>query len=225
MQSIKRQTAYVCTAQQLLEGSYVEKEGWEPNYVKVGEGAVSRARVIGVVVDVQPPMQYTLDDGTARINVRFFDPDHKKMELGKPVMVIGRPREYNGERYLAAEIGSMLTTNWAKYFSEQRDAYQQYIPQAPEEIIPEKLEVSEERVQSTDPTTQRSEPVATNNEDTSMTVGAKLIQLIKELDPGDGAPTEDVLKGAGEGAEEKLTMLINEGEVFELRAGKIKVLE
>ena len=52
-----------------------------------------------------------------------------------------------------------------------------------------------------------------------------LISIIRELDPGDGAPVDEVLAKAGVGAEQKLRSLIAEGEVFELRAGKVQVLD
>jgi len=53
-----------------------------------------------------------------------------------------------------------------------------------------------------------------------------LIDTIKELDQGDGADTEEVISASKVGnAESILDNLLKEGEIFEVRSGKIKVLE
>ena len=78
--------------------------------------------------------------------------------------------------------------------------------------------IVEEKIVSSDEVIVTESIVKKNN-------GTLLIDIISELDPGDGAPVDEVLKKAGDGAEERLQLLIREGEVFELRAGKVKVLE
>jgi len=53
-----------------------------------------------------------------------------------------------------------------------------------------------------------------------------LIDTIKKLDQGDGADTEEVISASKVGnAESILDNLLKEGEIFEVRSGKIKVLE
>ena len=54
----------------------------------------------------------------------------------------------------------------------------------------------------------------------------KIFRIIKKLDKGAGADIEDILLESGiENAEKYITTLINEGEIFEIRPGKVKVLE
>ena len=54
----------------------------------------------------------------------------------------------------------------------------------------------------------------------------KIFDLIKEIDDGMGADTQEVITKANMGnAEEIISMLLKEGEVFEIKSGKLKVLE
>jgi hypothetical protein len=53
-----------------------------------------------------------------------------------------------------------------------------------------------------------------------------ILDTIRKLDKGEGANINDIIKHSGlEKAEKYLKSLINEGEIFEIRTGKIKVLE
>jgi hypothetical protein len=51
-----------------------------------------------------------------------------------------------------------------------------------------------------------------------------VIQLIKKLDDGSGAPIEQLVEANPE-AESILTTLMAEGEIFEIKPGRVKVLE
>ncbi|MFT4326972.1 MAG: hypothetical protein ACMXYK_05710, partial [Candidatus Woesearchaeota archaeon] len=47
----KRQVAFAVSIEDLLTGSYVKLEGWNPNYVKMPWGLkVSRATIVGTVL-------------------------------------------------------------------------------------------------------------------------------------------------------------------------------
>jgi hypothetical protein len=53
-----------------------------------------------------------------------------------------------------------------------------------------------------------------------------LIETVRALDTGSGADIDAVLSTNGlEGADKYLRTLIEEGELFETRPGKVKVLE
>lgn len=208
----KRQTAYLCTAQQLLEGEYVRKEGWEPSYMATDVGMLSRVRIAGIVVSV-PPADLIVDDGTANILLRTLENKPLNIPVGTPILVVGRPRTYGDQAYLLAEIIKPLSSaRWVQYYKEHLSSFQGCIPAVPKEAAP----ASEEVIVQEPTPTKIVIPLSK---------APSLIEVIKELDPGDGAPVDEVIVKAGGDAEKKLTMLIAEGEVFELRAGKVKVLE
>ncbi|MBW2983000.1 hypothetical protein KY327_01710 [Candidatus Woesearchaeota archaeon] len=223
----KRQTAYYCTVRQLLDGSYVERDGWEPNFVATDAGAVSRVRVIGVVVDTNDS-SFLVDDGSGRLSVRSFDSSLPSVKAGDVVLVIGRPRLFDGDLYVLSEVARKLpSAKWLKYYSDHKDELQRHIPDAPEEPGPDaKNEVSEEKVSNSSQVSGKDDSVVSDDGKKSPNQAEAIISVIRDLDPGDGAPVDEVLSKAGfPEAEQRLQSLISEGEVFELRAGKVKVLE
>ncbi|MBD3208822.1 hypothetical protein GF367_00190 [Candidatus Woesearchaeota archaeon] len=208
-QSVKRKTAYLCTIKDLQDGRYVRREGWEPNFFATTKGMVSRARLSGVVVE-QQGRSITIDDGTGQLPLRVFDAPLPAAAVGDPVMVIGRPRVYNKEPYMLIEILKRVSPRWLHYFERSRSACASFIPP-----IPEVKEPAAQPKPQPPPGTAAPQGKA-----------QQLVALIRELDAGDGAPADEVISKAGfDGAEQQLQSLITEGEVFELRAGKIKVLE
>jgi len=52
----------------------------------------------------------------------------------------------------------------------------------------------------------------------------KLIRTIKDLDRGDGVAIEDIPSPSGD-VDKVINMLLKEGNIFEVRPGKLKVLE
>ena len=92
----ERQTARKCRIGHLTEGNYVQKEGWDPNYVETELGDVSRVNLMGIVVNKDSNI-LTVDDGTARIEVRTFQGlDLSMFDIGERVLIIGRPRLLKG---------------------------------------------------------------------------------------------------------------------------------
>lgn len=223
----KRQTAYYCTARQLLDGSYVERDGWEPNFVATDAGAVSRVRVVGVVVDTSDS-SFLVDDGSGRLPVRSFDSSLPVVKTGDLVLVIGRPRLFDGDLYVLSEVARKLpSARWLKYYSDHKDELQRHIPDVPDEpALGAQDEVSEEKPTTSSQVSGKDVPDAPDAGKKSPNQAEAIISAIRELDPGDGAPVDEVLSKAGfPEAEQRLQSLISEGEVFELRAGKVKVLE
>ena len=222
-QQYKRQTAYLCNTQELAQGKYVKQEGWEPSFLRINDKMYARIRIVGIVVE-HSAQETVLDDGKGRVTIRSFDNNLANISVGMPLMVIGRPRTFNDQLYVLAEIAKIITPNWIKYFSEQKDSFKAFIPAAPEEV-----EVEEQVIETS--TTPQPVINETANEEAITTQKPKndkgsLIDIIRELDPGDGAAVDEIIAKSGmPDAEEKLQFLITQGEVFELRAGKVKVLE
>ena len=213
-QQYKRQTAFLCTARQLQSGTYVRTEGWDPSYLATDAGMVARLRMTGIVVDAAGTI--IIDDGTGKVALRSFDGVLPALAVGDPVLVIGRPRANGDEVYVMVELLRKLRSpKWLQYYVREKSFFQSFIPEVPAEPAAPALE---------EPIVEKPLPVA--SAPTAQGTKASLIDIIRELDPGDGAAMADVLEryGAPDG-EEKLQFLIAQGEVFELRAGKIKVLE
>ena len=73
-----RQIAIKTWIKPLTKGSYIIKEGWEPNYILINDQKISRANLIGIIVQKSDSklLNYdyvVIDDGSARITIRSFE--------------------------------------------------------------------------------------------------------------------------------------------------------
>ncbi|MBN2052156.1 hypothetical protein JW756_01515 [Candidatus Woesearchaeota archaeon] len=203
MAQIKRETATICKVNDLLQGSFVKTEGWEPSYFETDLGEISRVNVVGVVINKDSTGSILLDDGSGRILLRSFEGDKfTTVDTGDLVMIIGRPRVYNEQKYVLPEIIKKIDPKWGEYRQIQLQILRK-------KIIPVKREAR-----------------ITIEEDTPINYFQKIMNYIKDLDTGSGADVEEVIKRSeSPKAEELIRKLIEEGELFELKPGKLKVLE
>lgn len=113
---IERQTAKKVRVWDIMNGSFVKKEGFEPSFVKTQSGEeVSRARLLGTVVSkfIAEDANYasvTIDDGTDTIRLKVFKTTKPldSLEIGNMVDVIGKVREYEGEMYVIPEVARKI---------------------------------------------------------------------------------------------------------------------
>ncbi len=195
-----RQTAYKVKISDLVNGVFVKEEGWEPNYVMVDDIKVSRVNLICVVVSKEFNESYQsiiVDDGTGKISVRSFDEkiNFDDFEVGDVVLLIARLREFNKEKYLAPEIIKKIEN---KKWIELR-----------------KLELSKNQMKE-----NKKEIVVEDDEENDID---KVLDVVRKLDCGDGANFEDVVQQI---KDEKIVYeLLKQGEIFEFKPGKLKVLE
>jgi RPA family protein len=108
-----RQTTKSSKISDIVNGTYVRKEGMEPSYVltKMGE-RISRTKLVGTVIDkfMSEDGGYssvTIDDDSDSIRAKAFQEDadfFDDFEKGDFVMLIGKVREYNEENYIIPEI-------------------------------------------------------------------------------------------------------------------------
>ncbi len=152
-----------------------------------------------------------VDDGTGRIILRLFEksPGLTNCGIGEVVLIIGRLREFNRERYIAPEIIKIISPVWLKVRAlevfHQKKNLQNVMEPAP--------------------------PVENIIEDVSGPVGLhdfpyeKLLKTIRELDAGSGALVEEVLARCSlEGVDKMLESLLKKGEIFYCKPGRIKIL-
>lgn len=216
---IERQTAMKVWIQHLTNGEYVENPGWEPNYVLYGELKIFRANILGIVVQKSGSkvLHYdylVLDDGTGKIMIRAFENREllKDFQIGDLVNIIGKPREYGNDVYLIPEIARHVT-----------DALWIEVRRKELEKLPLTRALPAESVQRS--VTEEASTVETEEEEI-VTPRDKFLAIIRELDQGDGVDVEALLSATRETQPEKLLQnLLLHGDVFEIKPGRIKLLE
>jgi RPA family protein len=204
MPQIKRETAVICLVDDLLRGNFVRTEGWNPSYFSTSAGDISRANLMGVIVSKEPAGGVLLDDGSGRILLRSFEEtSFGGLEIGDLVLVIGRPRVYNEQKYVLPEIIRKIDHKWGAYRQLQV------------EILRKKTRAIKKEARI--PIKEDNQPVNHYQ---------KILSFIRDLDNGSGADAGEVIKRSeAPGGEVLIKKLIEEGEIFEFRPGKLKVLE
>jgi len=105
-----RHTAVKVWISDLHAGKYARHDD-SLNYVELTDGKqLFRARLMGVVVGIDDCIW--VDDGTGSIAVRSFDGSFGELDVGSFVMVIGRPRDFEGQKYIMGEILKKVDQKW-----------------------------------------------------------------------------------------------------------------
>ena len=153
-----------------------------------------------------------IDDGSGRISIRTFEEGNKfnNVGVGDFVLVVGRPREYLNEKYIVSEIlkkvGDPLWVELRKLELESGKTDGKQTGESEDKHTDSKIEIKEEAVV----------------ED----INTKIFNLIKDVDRGEGADTQEIItKSNIDEAESIIKKLLEHGEVFEIKPGKLKVLE
>lgn len=222
----KRQIAYKVKVKDLTEGNYVVVDGWEPNYVVLADSTkVSRANLMGVVVSKDTTDDkravIVIDDGSSSISLRSFE-ENKSLQsamVGELLKIIGRPRKFGTEMCIIPEIIKKVDNRkWIdvrklelalkeKPSRKQRDPEKVEKTPLIEEPVKKKKESGEDITEE-----KRSPSVVVYN-------------LIKNMDSGDGVDIEDIIKESKiDDTEQIIKGLLQEGEIFEIKRGKLKVL-
>ncbi|MFT4282886.1 MAG: hypothetical protein ACMXX6_00490 [Candidatus Woesearchaeota archaeon] len=198
MAEIKRQTAYKASIKQILDAKYIVNQGWEPNYLMLGDIKASRLNIIAVIISQESNI-YTIEDGTGKIKLRTFDEKKYDIKTGDLVLIIGRPRVFNDSKYVVLEIIKKLEDK-------------QWLIQRKEELKHLKIKPTNSQIIE-QPVPETKSPL-------------EIITKIKELDKGEGVNYEELIKSINsKEAEKYIEILMNEGEIFEIRPGYIKVLD
>lgn len=199
----KRQTAYKITVKDILNSIYVKTDGFNPNYLRGMGKEISRINVIGVVVekiDLDNYKTLTIDDGTGIISSRVFENNilSDEINMGDIVAIIGRPREYSSEKYILIEIIKKIDPSWAIVRKLELKNVKD------DKNIINKSSVEEEDVE-----------ISTN----------EIVKLIREMDKGDGVSIEEISSKDINDYEKIIDILLKGGDIFEVKPGKLKILE
>ena len=205
---IKRQTAYKCSIDTLNNGVFVKRPGWESSFLMTDYGDFSRVNIIAVVV-AKENNNITLDDGTGKINARFFDNVNglDNIEVGDLVIIVGRPREYSNNIYLTLEIVKKINNKlWIAYRKKELKLIKKI-----RDVVREESKI-------------QKEPIIVESANT-VNSREKILHTISSLDNGDGADIEDIIRISGiKNAEDVVQDMLLKGEIFELRAGRLKLM-
>jgi hypothetical protein len=213
MPQYARQTAVPCTLLEITRGSWVQNEGLVPSGVHSNRGLISRASILGVIIG-KNDSEIVMDDGTSTINVRSFDakPVPVYAQVGDIVHVIGRPREFYGQRYLVLEICKKIrNAAWVQYRKHELEC----MMSVPAQVAVQPV-ITEHYAE------QPMQQIVV--QETAKNPFELIVQKIRELDSGSGVMVDDLL-GIVPESEKFIRTLIEEGEIFEIKPGRVKVLE
>ena len=203
----KRQIAYKARISDILNGSFIKDES-SAGHLSFEDVSISRVNIIATAV-FKPEQgsnvsSVVIDDGTGKILLRSFENAavFSNVDVGDFVLVIGKVREFNGERYVVPEI--LKKINNAEWVNVRKLELKSTI-----------YSVKSEKAENKDL------PGETGNG-----FNDEIYALIKKLDSGDGALVDDVVKESNNGkAENIIIRLLENGDIFEISPGKLKVLE
>lgn len=200
----KRQVAYKIMISSILGGNYT-KDDSSAGHLKINDAPVSRVNIMANLVYKSEEIGYSsaiIDDGSGKISLKSFENNviFAKIDVGDVILVIGKVREFNKERYVMPEIIKKISNIvWmnVRRLELREDANK-------------KIEVN----------------IAEGNIAEEVSMDKEVYELIKKLDYGDGVTIEDLVNNCeNKDAEKVVRKLLENGDVFEIKPGKIKVLE
>jgi len=244
----QRLTAKKASLTEIVHGKFVQKSGFESNYVLSRLGRkLSRVMVLGLVVDkfMSEDGNYatiTLDDGTETlrckvfVNTKIFD----TINPGDLVQVMGKVREYNGEIYAVPEsirkeeanAETLRMLELKKQNDEQRkkikivfDLKDQTADLNELKAVALKQGVSNEEAEGILEAQDLIEAEAEKKSEESSGAKDAVLKMIDEKDAGNGVDYGEILKGSGlpeNVVDSTIQELLESGTCFEPKAGKIK---
>lgn len=221
----KRQIAYRIMIKDILSGRYTKEKGWSPNHIILEDGRkISRINIIGTIINKQIDDGFNyndikIDDGSGNIVSRVFDNKElfNNINVGDSVILIGRPREFGSIRYIIPEILKKIENkDWIRLRQLE---------------LNKKEIANEENVSNISNIGQISKKENVKIEDVDEVCLEEknnfiVFSIVKELDKGDGANFNDVIEKLDDKkAENIINNMIKQGELFEIRPGRIKTLE
>ncbi len=114
----QKPTAIPVWISELLSGRFTQQED-SPSSIVLSDGRTAqRVRLYGIIVSTN---EIVIDDGTGSMLVRSFETP-LNAQVGAPALVIGRPREYNGQQYILGEIIKTIHPGWLQLRKQQKPA-------------------------------------------------------------------------------------------------------
>jgi RPA family protein len=190
---------------------YVQGEGWAQNYLLPPDNRqLALVNVVAVVIYKQREGKKTninIDDGSGKKILLCFEEMKQLTALtpGDAMLVIGRVREYNNEKYISPMILRSVNQHWLRVraleLQNEQNEQQEYSSEQPKEMEEE------------------------HRDDEEMIPTLKLLKMVEHLDKGDGVPVDEILdRSPLNNTEELIRKMIENGELFQNQPGRVKVL-
>ncbi|MBT4334204.1 hypothetical protein HOD61_00065 [archaeon] len=238
-----RQTAYKAWISDLINNEYIQQKGeWEPNFVQIRNKQVSRVNIIAIAVekfnnDDGSYASLSIDDGTETIPLKVWKEEMdiiEGIEVGDIILTIGKIKEYNGLRYILPEIVKKIENpRWVEV--RKIELTKEY--GAPS-IVAEKpsSNISEEPITEEVNTSPKVESIGIEVEEEQLDSGSQLskgsrqdlLDIISRSKSEEGMDILELIETSGideESANSLIQELLKEGEIFEIKKGKVKIIE
>ncbi|MBU1111871.1 MAG: OB-fold nucleic acid binding domain-containing protein [archaeon] len=252
-QKFKRWNAIKSNLKTIKLGEYVDEGPEKPNYLLSSEGKkIYRLNLMATVLEIKTTGTVTtflVDDGSEQIMLRFFE-DNKFKEnfnVGDSILIIGRIREFNQEKYITPDIVKKIDSRWLKVralelnfkneekcIASQQGENDFYEHNQEIKETTTKYKKSEEKIVFIDKSEEHflSEEIIVEDVpkeeielEEEIPPAEKLFKLIKDLDQGEGVMIEDLIEKSNiDGAEKIIEIMVQNGEIFQNLPGRVKVL-
>ena len=225
-----RQVAVKININDLITGTYIQEVEQNPNYLQTVENQkIYRLNVIGIIIQKEilgTITNFLIDDSTGTIVARFFEESKRleRFEIGEVVLIVGKIRTYNQEKYNSPEIIKKVSPLWLKIRLKEVGT---------KIIMQNKLNNGDGNKEKVDMQKVKNEEVISQDqlleedivEDNISLPYQKMIKLIHMLDKGDGARIEEIIENSPlQNTEEIIENMLKNGDIFQNSPGKVKVL-
>ncbi len=227
-----RQTAIPLSIKDVLDAEYIKGDNSEPNHLKLSSGKkVSRINIIAVIVSIPTDMNENvlIEDGSGRIQLRAFDNQgiFNNITIGDIALIIGKPRIFNNEFYIIPEIIRKVNNNSWIELRKKELRLQQFTSSFTENIDKDakNLAINKPVQENLVPKTDAKGIAKDDEQGYIKSDSLQIYNMIKEFDNGEGVDIEEVIMKSGlANANDIITGLLLEGEIFEIKPGRLKIL-
>ena len=245
--SYDRQIALKIAVQELLNSQYIQENEQTPNYLLTDSNQkIYRLNVMGIILGKEKQGAITnllFDDGTGKITLRVFEENGvvNSLNVGDAILSIGKLRIYNQEKYIAPEIMKKIDNLWLKLRAlelkeliGEKDAF---VEEEKEKIVKEVKEnqseekdnsktiIEKEIINESSKIVEEIEDEITDVKEDELLPVQKIINLIKELDTGEGVMIEELIsKSILNDTEQLIEKMLENGDIYQNLPGKVKVL-
>ncbi|MDP3734059.1 MAG: hypothetical protein Q8R37_02430 [Nanoarchaeota archaeon] len=201
---------------EILEGTLKTEEKEAILFLKTPTKEIYRLNIIAVVVGKEKrgsAINLFIDDSTGKITIRFFEDNTvaTAAAVGDVLLVIGKTRSYQEEKYISPEIVKKIDHLWLKVRSLELAAITNHNQEHEEE-----KQIKEEKEDKSNQDTQS---------ESDLLPFEKIIKLIKKMDTGEGVFIEEIIeKSSLRDAEKILEKMLEKGDLFQNQPGRVKVL-
>jgi hypothetical protein len=217
-----RQIAYKITLKDLEKGRFEQAQGASPNGIRIGSTLISRVQIIAVVT-AHSDAGFVIDDGTSSMSVRVFE-ERTPPPIGSVISLVGRPREFQTQRYIIPEGYVQVDSAWLKVRQKEleRITYSETHSEFDQEGTPEESKIPVQETAEKSLEEENVEDVEEIVDEPAQNPLEALLTAMKALDDGSGITYEDLTTVCDDAMIQKL---LEAGEIFEIRPGMYKVLE